>query len=644
MSNRRITKAATHKVGEYNLVYNFEGYRAREDKTALTPNVMVAPSQNVVLNTAGRVALVKGYTLDGQSSTTIDSGILSNFDFTNFKGDVRNTRAGFLTTAGNDGKLQYRYDDGTTVTWKDLKTGLTNVRMSYTGEFWDDVELKKLMLWVDGSNNIFEWNGALTTFASATATTLTKEGTTSWAEEGFYTTRDKTIVINGVTATYTGGELTTTLTGLSVDFSATAVGTVIHQAPVTTALSSMTAIDPAFGPTVIGCGRKNQVYLGASNSCNLYISKVSDYHDYTMSSPVRAPGDGALLPLDAPPIVFKSQEARESSSAYDLYIGLGQNTWSIVRATLSSDLTGETLDIIHLKVAPLQAPQSERLTTKMKNHIVFLGQDNVANFFGYMSYQYVPVMEDFSYSIIDDMNSYDFTDASMFYHKNYIYLAVPREGLVRIYNMTNQLEQQNQGLSGMEDVSKQPWFWEAPVTYPISGFYVVDGELYGHNYTTSESYKLFDGGSFNGQDIAAMATFAFDDKGDRTQSKGSNELWVEGYIKQNTDLNCIVGGDLDAFATNQTVVVEGDNEAYVSFGSGGGAIGKNPLGVNPLGGTGTSTNTLPAWFHVAKTYVQISFYLEQLSFYTKGVDLQWELITFGTNARPTVEGNNSITD
>jgi hypothetical protein len=45
----------------------------------------------------------------------------------------------------------------------------------------------------------------------------------------------------------------------------------------------------------------------------------------------------------------------------------------------------------------------------------------------------------------------------------------------------------------MEDVTKQPWFWEAPVTYPISGFYVVNGELYGHSYTTSESYKLFTG-------------------------------------------------------------------------------------------------------------------------------------------------------
>lgn len=646
MANRRPTKSATHKIGDYNLVGKFPGYNARQDQTTLPPGTMVPGSQNVIINTSGRIASVKGYTLDGATSAVADSGILSNFDFTNFKNDVRNLRAGFLTTSpGSDGKLQYRYVTGTsTVNWVNLMTGLTNVRLSFA-EYWDTTALVKNVLWVDGTNNVFSWNGAVTTVASATAATVTKQDSTkTWAQEGFSTTGS--IVINGVSATYSGGAATQTLTGVSVDFSATSAGAIVHQAVVTKALSAMTAILATFGPTVIGCGRNNQVYLGASNSNSLYISKVNDYTNYTFTTPVRLVGEGNLIPLDAPPTCFIPQEVTAASGgtdAYDMYVSEGTDHWSVIRATLSSDLTAEKLEHIRLKIAPLQGAKSGRLASKMKNHIMFVGSDNVANFFGYISYQYVPTIVDFSFPIINDMMGYDLTDASVFYHRNYAYIAIPKAGIIRAYNMTDQTQEQFSSLKAIEDVTGMPWFWEAPLTFPLSGFYVVNGELYGHSYVSSESYKLFTGGSLNGQDISAYALFACDDGGDRTQGKGSDELWVEGYIKQNTILNADISGDLDAFRTSQTVTVKGNDNTIVAYGSGGHALGKNTLGSQPLGGAATNPATLPAWFHVVKTYPQVPSYLEQLGFYTKGVDLQWELICFGTNAKPSPEGNNFIT-
>lgn len=639
-----MAKAATHKVGEYGLASKFPGFRAREDQTTLDPQTLISPSQNVVLNTSGRVALVQGYTLDGAGSAAIDSGILSSFDFINFKGNTRNMRAGFLTTAGNDGKLQYRFDNGTAISWVDLMTGLTTVRLAFCN-YWDNTALVKLLLWVDGTSNVNAWNGAVTTFASATATTVTKQGTTTWAQEGFAQTGTRSIVINGVSATYSGGEASTTLTGVSFDFSATAAGAVVHQLPVTVALSAMTNILSTFAPTVIGCGRRNQVYLGSWTSNVLYISKVNSYTDYSFTTPTRVVGEGALIPLDSTPTAFMPLESRTDTNAYDMYISEGLDTWAIIRATLSSDLTKETLEHIRMTVAPLQGAKSGRLVAKVKNHIVFVGNDNVANFLGYLSYQNIPELVDFSYSIINDMAAYDLTDASIFYHRNYIHIAIPKHGLIRTYNMTDQTKENTSSIRGMEDVdpADQPWFWEAPTTYPLSGFYVVNGVLYGHSYTTSESYKLFTGGSFNKQQIDADATFAYDAKGDRTQSKGSNEVWVEGYIKQNTLLNVTVTGDLDNFATSQTKVIDGSDSAIVAFGAGAHALGKNNLGSQPLGGSQPGT-TLPAWFHVSKTYPQVPSYLEQLSFTSKGVDLQWELICFGTNASTTNEGNNTITE
>src|ERR1035437_3314932 len=583
--------------------------------------------------------------------SVIDSGILSNYDFDNFKGDRRNMRAGFLTTAGNDGKLQYRYTDSSgVVTWINLMTGLTTVKLCFCS-YWDNTALIKYVLWVDGSNNVSSWNGAVTTLASATSNTLTTQGSLTWQQLGF--TATGSITIGGVTATYSGGYTTGTLTGVSVDLSNAGVYSVaseIHQTPVTTALSGMTSILATFAPTIIGCGRQNQVYLGSSTSNNLYISKVNDYTTYTFTSPTRVVGEGALIPLDAPPTKFLAQEvtaAEGGTSAYDMWISEGLNTWSIIRATLDSTNTKEKIEHIRLKTSGLQGAKSERLVSKMKNHIMYIGNDNVAAFIGYLSYQYIPTIVDFSFPIIDDMNSYDFTDGSIFYHKNFAYVTLPKHSLIRVYNMTDQTKDQFSQYKAIEDVTQMPWFWESPIAYPISGFYVVDGELYGHNYTTSESYKLFTGGSFTEQDITADATFAFDSKGDRTQSKASDELWIEGYIKQNTLLSATVAGDLNGCQTTQTTIVDGSDNQIVCFGGGSGntghSLGQDNLGSKPLGGAITATSTQPAWFHVAKTYPQVPFYLEQISFGSKGVDLQWELICFGTNARMTPENNNSIT-
>lgn len=725
-------KQSTQKQGDYSLVPKFLGYSARQDPTILPVGTLVSPSQNVLIKTTGRVATVPGYVLDGAGSSVIDSGILSNFDFTNFKGDVRNMRAGFQTSAGNDGKLQYRYATGAgtipspyVVNWVTLMSGLTNVRLCYTS-YWDTTALVKVLLWVDGSNNVFAWNGAVTTFASASnatgyisvlnptptaggtgyvvgdilaitggtataivstvssgvitavslvttgsgyttgtgktttggtgtgatlnittvvANSITNQGTLTWAQQGF-SQNGGSVVISGTTYTYTAtiGHL---IVGIGTDPTVPAytAGTIIHQAPITTSLASMTAILATFGPTVIGCGRRNQVYLGSSSSNNLYISKVNTYTDYSFTTPVRVVGEGDLIPIDAPPVKFIPQEVDNSSDlAYDLYVSQGIDTWSVIRATLSADLTKETLENIRLKVSPLQGVKSERLATKMKNEIMFIGNDNVSNFLGLMSYQNIPAIVDFSYPIIDDMNSYDFTDGSIFYYKNYVFIAIPKAGLIRMYNMTDQTGQYTSFTRDMEDVTKQPWFWESPITYPIAGFYVdPQGNLCGHSYTTSESYRLFTGGTLNGQDIDANATFCFDDKQDRTQSKASDELYVEGYIQQNTILNANVTGDLDAAAVTQTVTIDGSDSSIVAYGSGAHSLGKNSLGSQPLGGAQTSTATRPAWFHVAKTYDESSFYLEQISFTTKGVDLAWELITFGTNAKFTPEGNNSIT-
>jgi len=225
-------------IWSYDLISGFKnGYRNREDNTILPQGILIYPSKNVLTNTAQRLGIRKGYTLDGTKSG-ISAPILGSYDYEMNTGIVQHLRSGFLTSAGNDGKLQYRYvDSNGAVTWRDLMTGLTNTLIRFT-DFWDNVNKQTQCLFVMGDANIYEWSGGITTIASVTTNTITKQGAEFWAEKGFTTTG--TVVIKGVTYTYAAGSDSTILTGVTPDPTGAGIvaGDIGHQGIVTTANGS----------------------------------------------------------------------------------------------------------------------------------------------------------------------------------------------------------------------------------------------------------------------------------------------------------------------------------------------------------------------------------------------------------------------
>src|ERR1035437_8751047 len=144
---RRLASAKQH---EFTLVSNYKlGDRNREDITNLGPGVLIKGSQNVLTNVSERIQIRQGYALDGAVSA-VNAPILSSFDWlTAINGEVHQS-SGFLTSAGNDGKMQYRYVDANgVVTWRNLITGLSNVSFNYA-EFWDTSETSREVLFVNG--------------------------------------------------------------------------------------------------------------------------------------------------------------------------------------------------------------------------------------------------------------------------------------------------------------------------------------------------------------------------------------------------------------------------------------------------------------------------------------------------------------
>lgn len=616
----RIQKSLSGaKSREFKLVDRFKyGYRHREDQTNLPAGVLVEGSKNVLTNVSERIQCRKGYTLDGPKSAVI-TPIVSSYTYVNHNNTENNLRS-YIPTA-TTGTLEYRYNTNGTVSWNPLMTGLESASFNYT-TFWDTTEVKRVLLMVNGTNKFYEWNGATTTVLSTTTNSITTTGSNSWARLGFYITRDKVLAAtNGSNFTYTGGWTTTTLTGVTPDPSGLAAGALLTQAVVTTTGGTGLALTQYDLISTL----RNQVYVGQLNNLEVFISKVNDYTDYTFSDP-RLVGEGAIAYLDAQPVALIPLENSMNISA-----GLSQ--WYTITWTLSSDLTAESVTVNRLKTNANASAQSQALTSAMKNDVIFVSQEPTLDRLGRVEQIFGSTQTtNISDPIKLDFDNYDFTDGSIYYNKYFIYLAVPKEGIVRIYNIVKS-------------------YWEAPQLLPISRFYTVDGELYGHSYNTPESYKLFNGRADRadlvtsdlGNPIDCKVVFSYQNYGSPFNSKNFNKYYIEGYINSNTTLTAGISYDIDGCETDTTYTIAGNDTAIVCISSGEGSLGKVPLGKNPLGaGLDTSDpNALPPKFRVIKTFPKTDFFEVQFNFESSQTNSNWEILRFGPalEQSPTIPTN-----
>ncbi len=621
-SYARTGKLAKARAREYSIVSDFKhGYRNREDITNLPPGVLVVGSQNVLTNVSDRIQIRQGFTLDGQSSTN-QGGFNYSYDWNRHTGDERNLRAGAMTTT-NDGVHQSRYIANTgdyyngitfidgQVYWIDIQSGLTSVTLQYA-EFWDFITEKSgVLLWVDGSPNIYEWTGVVTTvdIAGSSSNTLKKNGVQSWAEIGAYTAGTRSVTINGTVYTYTGGEGTDTLTGVSPSPLGEHEQSVAFQTVRVTANSSMTGL-PLLHNNIIA-NLRNQIYIGSYTDNTIYVSKINNYKDYSFSTP-RVVGEGFLATLDAPPVGFVPQEDA-------MYVTAGKGYWYDTKFTLSADLSMESAEVNRLKTGSQQAAQSQSMISKMKNQVIFISNEPTMDSLGRVEQILgTPQAMNMSDPIKLDFDSYDFTDGSVYYYKYFIYVAVPKQGLVRVFNLVKN-------------------YWEAPQILPVGKFANIGGQLYGHGYGISETYKMFSGYNDNGKSMEAIARFSFINGGTRTALKNQIEFYTEGYITSNTDITLGLQYDLDGCATMTEFTMNGNDGQFVCIGglNEDDSLGKVSLGKRAFGGAGSfaSSQSLPPKFRWIKTFPQTDFFEYQPTISSIGIDQRWEILALGAGTQ-----------
>ena len=387
---------------------------------------------------------------------------------------------------------------------------------------WSATEGIDLLLWVDGTDNMYEWSGGITTLKSTTSNTITKNGTNTWAQDRFLTAGTRKVVIGTTEYTYTGGETTTALTGVTPNPTGEAADSNVFQAVRTNANTPAADFLSDFLRVL-----NNQVYVGSTKSRVVYVSANDDFTDYTFSS-VRKSGEGATLTLDNAPTAFARQDK-------NMYVSAGRDDWYRTEFTeiiLSDDTLAETLNVKKLKTGVGMAARSQDLTSETGNFIAFIDFNNNLRILGNIERVEEAVFSSLSDPIKPDFNAADFTNGTIIWNKNRIYISTPNDDKVYIL----EIRESAAGETNM--------FWQPPQILPVRRFAIIGEVLYGHSNAVPETYKLFDGTSdrkiaeSTNTSATSPGTMADDDSvGTETWSNPDN-----AKVSDDSDATIILGG------------------------------------------------------------------------------------------------------
>jgi len=558
------------------------GYVTAPDETNTDERYLTTGSKNVLVDRQRKVKSRQGYTRLGaanSATTPVRAGVTWNTS----TGDE-------LPVRQYDDELEVYLGtvDGTDIeAWtRILASWSTTIKMRFA-TWWDATENLDLLLWVIGSANVYEWNGAIAVVSSVpSGTTVTKSGTTTFAENRFYTTRNKTFICarTGTEYTYTGGESTTTLTGIA-DTTGLQAGDILIQKPVTR------SSEPAAGRTnhVIYV-HENQVVLGSDDDEEVYVSQNDDIADYSFSTP-RLAGEGALLTLDAP-----MNAAGSVGSKLVLFAGRNH----VYKVETAEITVGSTLSET-MKIKRLQT--GENLGCINHESVVDLG-DSLA----YISYE--PALRVFSdpdelegldprtYSspIQPDFDAEDFTDVTGLLFKNALYYACPVN--TRLYILEILEDAADDPDEGDKGVRR---FWQPPQTsLPCGPLVIIAGGLHAHSNSVAETYHLFEGtsdGMFDGMEMSeklpinAVAAFAYRTGDDRANLKNIDEYYTEGQITTNTDVELSLLYDFGGESQTITRTIDGDDQDITYQDESLSSLGQSSLGTQPLGGSSAEPET-----------------------------------------------------
>ena len=626
---------------DFSLAEETLGYVSASDPSNMDKRLLIAGSKNVIIDQQRKVEIRNGTTRLGVANPALtptlnawkwDTSTGTHLSQKNYNGGLYV----YLTSVDNVVVNDFNLVGSGFSTTKRIVPALAQVLTG--GGWYDSAESIDIQVMANGDTNLYEWSGGVAAAASTGTNTLTKGGTTTWGQNRFYTTRNKVVtnIRTGVDFTYTGGEGTQTLIGVTPDPAGADIvaGDIFVQKIVThTNAPDATHIND------IVFVFQNQIVTGSKTNPNSYISKNSSITDFTYSTP-RISGEGGLLTLDGP------TRAINSLGTY-LLVFAGKS--SIFRAdytqiTVSTTLA-ETLNVKKFDVGINQGALNHESVVPMGNQLAYLTCettlrtiDNVQNISGIDPKRYSnPIKPDFDAETWDPDNTFGT------WYKNALMYAAGATS--RMYILTFNETAQGQ-------ITR---YWNPPQTLPVGPLSFIDlqdgnGErLFGHSTSTPETYLLFDGNSdgqyanMNVSDkvaIHAIAKYAYNNNGKRDLLKTFNLYAVNGEISANTKLNMLLLYNYDGYDQVIQEVIDGSDEDILEGVFDNNSLAQSEQAQQPLGGL-VNPPANARRYRVNFEEAREDYFELSPVFETNDVDQYWSVIAHGPNA--TLSPRRAIT-
>lgn len=439
-------------------------------------------------------------------------------------------------------------------------------------------------------------------------------GYATWKARGFLAAGTRSVLINGTSYAYTGGEDTNTLTGLA-GLPAITAATPAFQTCRSNA--NHASLPTGFTNDYVGVQRQ-QLWLGSSTSREAWASKTTDFTDFAFTAN-RLPGEGIQVVLDGPCRGFEASET--DITIFDANDGIYQ-----VKYQLSSDNAKEAVSVDKKKSSPGQGLISPNAKVAIKNAVAFVTNeptlDTVGNIENVSSEQSKPLSD----VIKTDFDGYDFTDACMKHYRRNIALSLPQEGALLLYDIRGQ-------------------YWQPPQFFGNIGLISIaeNGDLIGHSSISNESYRLFSGTNDNGFAINPVMRHAWNNYGAEDVEKGYDKYFLSGYISANGVLTKTNRYEQGEEVPPDVQTLDATDSRYLFGVSDINWLGKNPLGSRPIGGGGLETNDGLIRFRKKFWTRELPFYETQPEFSMETLDAQFIITSHGANAELRTDQDPFIT-
>ena len=584
------------------IVYGtFEGFQTNVDATKLgdgaSPN-----GQNTTPNEGDRVSIRDlGYDLfpDTATYSTTSTEVGSLHTFRRRDGENIFLRAVSTTL---------EWYDTSTDEWETLKNGYTSDDFGFADNNINS-DQSSYVYFGNGAEPYSRWTGAHTNINGAVAsgtTLLTVDDVSEFDSVG-------TIAINGTEYDYT---------------SASGTYIAISQAQgIQGALADNESIAQAIRTFPQTTFPRGNILLFADN--RVWVSGVSSTSDVVYFTSYGSSTDfGAMDTL-----ISDSTDA--SAGLFNLAEGGGAVTAMVMdeqaiyifkRSIIyKATLNDTTYSIYPLKTFDQKSQTTgainKRSTFASGNGIFFLTPDNQIMWLQRIADIDYPQVVAASDAIKETVDGLNFNEATGIVYRDKAFFALKSDANLNENDTVLVL-----------NLSTQQW------DTPIIGWNVGDWAIY--QDSTIEELYFGDGVTANVYLVNDTTTdYIYDVKANwRTKQfsfgvpqglKYIENVYVEGYISQNTDLTISLLLDEDGFTQTYSTTLKGTESAYIYDSTEYNVFGFSPFGTKRFGSDDASVIRKKFRVYLGKEMRQIPSYTAQLEFASEGENQQWEITNFG---------------